>query len=80
MVVQNLANYQFQWVEDKVTDATCLQKLPRSARTVILVNDQQFPVAHQLKQLGITIFPHPLLAYGQYLFTYALSHLKQGTY
>ena len=81
MVVQHLANYQFQWVEDKVTFATCLQKLPRSARTVILVYDnQQFPVAHQLKQLGITVFPHHALAYEQYIFTYALSCFKQGFY
>ena len=81
MVIQDLANYQFQWVEDKVTYATCLQKLPRSARTVILVdNKQRFPVAHELKQLGITVFPDPPLAYDQYIFTYALSSFKQGTY
>ena len=81
MVAQHLANYQFQWVKDKVTYTTCLQKLPRSARTVILVdNKQQFPVAHQLKQLGITVFPHPPLAYDQYIFTHALSCFQQGTY
>ena len=81
MVVQNLANYQFQWVEDKVTCATCLQKLPRSARTVNLVDDnQRFPVAHQSKQLGITVFPHPLLGCKQYIFTYALPCFQQGTY
>ena len=80
-MVQHLANYQFQWVEDKFTYATCLQKLPRSARTVILVDDKQrFPVAHQLKQLGITVFPHPPLPYDQYIFTCALSCFQQGTY
>ena len=81
MVVQHLANYQFHWVTDKVTYATCLQKLPRSARTIILVDDnQQFPVAHKLINLGITVFPHPPLAYDQYIFTYALSCFQQGTY
>ena len=81
MVVKHLANYQFQWVKDKVAYATCLQNLPRSARTVILVDDnQQFLVAHQLKQLGITVFPHPPLGCEQYIFTYALSCFQQGTY
>ena len=81
MVIQHLANYQFQWVEDKVTYATCLQKLPRSARTVILVdNNQRFPVAHQLKNLAITVFPHSPLAYDQYIFTNALSCFQQSTY
>ena len=74
MLVQHLANYQFQWVEDKVTYATCLQKLPRSSR------NQRFPIAHQLKQLGITIFPHIPLGCRQYIFTHALSCFQQGTY
>ena len=43
-------------------------------------DNQRFPVTHQLKELGITVFPHPLLAYDQYIFTYALSCFKQGTY
>ena len=81
MDAQHLVNYQFQWVEDKVTYSTCLQKLPKSSRTVILVDgDQQFPVAHQLKQLGITVFHHPPLAYDQYILACALSCFKQGTY
>ena len=30
--------------------------------------------------MGITVFPHPPLAYDQCIFTYALSCFKQGTY
>ena len=43
-------------------------------------DNQQFPVAHQLIKLGITVFPHPPLAYDLYIFTYALPCFQQGTY